>query len=533
MLFIGKSLNHVGVENSLESGSRGMEHISSQLRQLSSLKLPLEKASFSRTVATIRTSLSERVLQKILPLSKVIEMLQLLRDYFLLGRGEFAMALTHEADEAIRKRWKRADHLAYEKRGDLKGIAVKDGEVAAVLSKTWAFLASMQGRNADEDEDLEFARELLRLRLEKPNDYEPAATIGSELSAETAKLIASSPFNTLLFSVATDLTIHLPTLLDMVITPSDIQIYSRINSYLLSMRRAHIRLTDLWKTTSLRRHHPAIRGADEHAVELRKRWRDRSALMRSSWTTASAAIFFLAETEAYLQNEIVAGLWQGFRIWLTGDQPDDRAVSQQSKDLSRRLQDNSRTDDDDVWMQDSESAEHHQKENPSPKPSSTHDPQTLSIAHSLYLRILTHRLFLTQSSFTTPLHTLLVHIDHLVTHIHRLHSLFDSIDLETDSGVIDAFTDLHAEEAEVKTMLVSAGEKVKRGIEEVIAALTALGNDPEFAAQWEGEGTVGADVEEEMAWQEGKRYIPARAGGVNRLLMKLDFGSWFGRPDDE
>ena len=80
-------------------------------------------------------------------------MLQLLREFFLLRRGEFAMALTHEADDKLRERWKAAENLAHEQGGvSLRGITVKEGEVAAVLARTWAFLASMQGQHADEDE---------------------------------------------------------------------------------------------------------------------------------------------------------------------------------------------------------------------------------------------------------------------------------------------------------------------------------------------------------------------------------------------
>ena len=46
------------------------------------------------------------------------------------------------------------------------------------------------------------------------------------------------------------------------------------------------------------------------------------------WTTASAAVFFLGETEAYFQTEVVEGLWRGFRAWLAGEaqHEDDEAA---------------------------------------------------------------------------------------------------------------------------------------------------------------------------------------------------------------
>ncbi|KAF4979755.1 hypothetical protein FZEAL_4112 [Fusarium zealandicum] len=549
MLFIGKSLNHIRVKSSVDSGLRGLDHLSSKLQELSSLSFPLKSTSFSRAITAIRLSLSENTLQKLLPLAKVTEMLHLLRHFFLLGRGEFAMQLTHEADEKIRSRWRRADNLAYEKGDGLKNVTVKEGEVAAVLARTWAVLASMQGQHAEEDEQLELARDLLRLNLTKATTDTPLG-FGSGISRDAANLLSESPFRNLLFSVPSLLSIQIPQPLDMVLSPSDIQIYSCINAYLLSMRRAHLRLTDLWKITSLRRHHPSPRGDKEQFVLLRKRWTARSSSMRSSWTTASAAIFFLAETEAYLQTEIVAGLWEGFHEWLTANEPkpDTSALAKPAEDGDEDGDD----DDDDLWLRDDSVKPAAQQDAPkAPESSPPHDPQTLSTAHRLYLRTLVHRLLLTQPTFTQPLYNLLIHIDHLVAHLHRLHAIYTSLDLETDAGVVDAFVDLEAEERDVNRRLREIESRVRSGIEDVVAALRALESDPTFAAEWEGDTGAPAtaaehledgdddeddyhararDVDDE---EERGGYAPSRVGGINRLLMKLDFGTWFGRTDDE
>lgn len=491
MIFIGKSLNHVRAMNNADSATSGLAHVSAKLQELSTLTFPLESSDFSKAIKAIRVSLSQNTLQKMLPLTKVSETVQLLRDFFLLGRGEFAMALTHEADEKIRNRWRRAGNLAYEKDDGLKNITVKDGEVSAVLNRTWAVLVSMQGQHAEEDDQLELARTLIQLHLTKSKP--PAALVtGRGLDVPAANALAISPFRNMLFSVPAMLSLDLPSPLDMVISPSDLQLYSCINAYLLSLRRAHIRLTDLWKITSLRRHYPSPRGATDHAVTLRERWSDRSWLLRSSWTTASAAIFFLAETEAFFQTEIVKTLWDNFHSWLIPSQP----------------QRSGRTTPQDHRHQ--------------PPQYPSHDPQTLSTAHTLYLRTLTHRLLLTQTTFTDPLYTLLQHIDHLVTHLHRLHSLFTSLDLEHDAGVVDAFVDLDHEQSQVFSSLHNIQLRVKQGIESVLVALRNLESDAGFLAEWDGQGLVDDEDGEERA------YVPCRVGGVDRLLMKLDFGSWLG-----
>ncbi|ORY63127.1 gamma-tubulin complex component protein [Pseudomassariella vexata] len=542
MLFIGTSLNRVRTRSVADPSIGTLAHLSSQLQELSSLKFPLNTAAFSRTIISIRMTLSRTILQKLLPLEKVIEMLHLLRDFLLLGRGEFAMALTQQADERIRGRWRRADNLAYEQRSGVGNVVVKEGEVTAVLARTFAALGSMQSQHAEEDEELELARDLLRLNLSKSKTAtpkKPAAVVVQDMPTS----IVTTPFRNLLFSVPVDMTIQIPSPLDLFLTTSDVQTYTMINSYLLSIRRAHLRLTDLWKVTSLRRHHPApprppfngTRGGRETTRTLRERWSARSAYMRSAWTTSSAGIFFLAETEAYLQVEVVGGLWGDFHSWLTGRSELSKQGSSSRPPTSANNRANNRAeqsdnDDYDVWPQNKDQASRPSTSSRIILPKSPHrDPQTLSTAHRAYLRVLIRRLLLTQASFTETLYNLLIHIDHLVAFIHRLHGIWTSMDLEMDEGVVDAFSNLDAEEADLKANIRHVEDKVKKGIEEVVGVLRSLSMDSAFMAEMEDE-QGGAAGGEEMVVVDGgdeERYVPKRIGGVDRLLMKLDFGGWF------
>ncbi|GKT47323.1 gamma-tubulin complex component 4 [Colletotrichum spaethianum] len=537
MLFIGRSLNHVRVKGSVESGLQGLDHLSSQLKELSALTYPLNTASFSRAITSIRLTLSRTILLKLLPLTKVVEALQVLREFFLLGRGEFAMALTQQADEKLRSRWKRSDNLAYEKREGLGTFAVKEGEVAAVLAKTWAAMGLMQGQHADEDEGLEIARELLRLSLTKSKPAVPLK-LEASVSRPTTKTLATTPFRNLLLSVPVVLTMQIPSPLDMFLTPSDLQIYSTINSYLLSIRRAHIRLTELWKITSLRRHHPAPPGPPagstrvgrSKVVLLRERSTARSNALRSAWVTCSASLFFLSETEAYLQTEVVAGLWDGFQAWLTSSEKKDgqttapagvssKAVSKPTSEVEEE-----EDDDDDIWLAQSTTTKEATPKAADSNP--THDPQSLATAHRAYLRALSTRLLLTFPSYTDPLYNLLTHTDHLVALTQRLHAVWTSMDLEADAGVVDAFVDLEIEEKEVRAAIRDVEKHVKDGIRDVIAALRALETDPAAFADEEEGG------EEGVLREEGE-YVPRRVGGVERLLMKLDLAGWFGERKDD
>ncbi|RYO77073.1 hypothetical protein DL766_009930 [Monosporascus sp. MC13-8B] len=542
MLFIGTSLNRVRTGSSAVPGDSDLRHLSSQLRELSNLTFPLCGPMLSRAITSIRLTLSRTTLQKLLPLAKVLEMLQLLRDFFLIGRGEFAMALTQQADEKVRGRWRRADNLAYEKRDGFGTIVVKEGEVAAALNRTWAVLGAMQGEHAEEDEELELARDLLRLNLPKTKTSSPMKA-KVDAGQRVSDRIVATPFRNLLFSVPVILTLQVPSPLDLFLSTSDLDTYTAINSYLLSIRRAHLRLTDFWKITSLRRHHPApprppyssTRGGIAKTRTLRERYSARSSVMRSPWSTSSAAIFFLAETEAYLQVEVVEGLWEHFHNWVTGS---DQCAGQRRSAPPLNGPQPPTHRELDVSDSDGETAElsqHTTAGRSDRRPrivAQQHDPQTLSAAHRLYLRALTRRLLLTRTSFTDPLYALLIHIDHLVALIHRLDGIWTSIDLEADEGVVDAFSNLEAEEKDVLASLRDVEAKVKHGIEDATGALRSLSMDSAFLAELEGDGD-GFDAEEDESAEAGSYgddagiYRPRRVGGVDRLLMKLDFGGWF------
>jgi hypothetical protein len=145
-----------------------------------------------------------------------------------------------------------------------------------------------------------------------------------------------------------------------------------------------------------------------------------------------------------------------------------------------------------------------------------HDPQTLSDAHKRYLDSLTQDLLLTKDSFTDPLYHLLQQIDHLVALVHRIHSIWQSLDLEVDEGVVDAFSDFHKEEKDVEEQLAVITGRVKGAIELLIQSLQDIDqekNDP-------------YDVALEAMFDEAA-YVPQKMSRVDRLLMKLDFGGWF------
>jgi hypothetical protein len=212
-------------------------------------------------------------------------------------------------------------------------------------------------------------------------------------------------------------------------------------------------------------------------------------------------VFFLGETEAYLQGEVVEGTWTGFKNWLTGEATERPASSKSQIE-----------DDDDIWLQAG-------RESTTSRTgiSHTHDPQSLADAHRRYIAALASSLLLTTSTFTDPLYHLLQQIDHLVALVHRIYSIWQSLDLEADEGVVDAFSDFHKEEKDVREQLVVIASRVKTGIEQLVKSLRDVDQEKEG---WDN------GFAELVLGEEGA-YVPAKVGRVDRLLMKLDFGGWF------
>lgn len=505
--FIGKSLHQIRTKSET-SASCISALLPKHLQLLSSMQHPITSSSMSNTVSAIRKNLSQTALQDLLPLSKIQEVLRIFYDFFLLNRGEFAIALVNEADERIRSRWQRSDNLAYEKRDKLSDVVVKDGEVTAVLARIWTSMFGLHGITDEDEDELEMARDMISLSIEKA---------GKSAFLTTA---STAMFHTTLLSVPTALSLKISSPLDLFLSQKEVEIYSSINAYLLSIRRAHLRLSDLWKITSLRRHHPAppappfgsIPQCKTITVKLRTRAETRSAQMRNVWATSSSALYVLGELAAYFQGEVVNVTWEDFQHWISGTEP--TLASRPSTRASKRKSPHDEEDSD---------ASMHSDDEPTPKLENTHDPQTLSAAHQRYLLSLKHQLLLTAPAFTDSLFKLLQKIDLVVALVHRIHAVWMSMDLEADGGKVDAFSDHRKEEHEIGTQLSRATMDVKGGISNLVSILRLIDQDAEGRehALEQLESQI-----EDFVLTDDKKFRPKKVGRVDRLLMKLDFGGW-------
>lgn len=521
ILFIGRSINHIREKRSTvahafsTSISPELEFLPAHLAHLASLGSPINSSSLSAAISAIRLSLSKNALQKLLPLSRVLALLRILKDFFLLERGEFAVALISAADERLASRQHRSlDKPLLEGLGN---VIIKEGEVSAILARTWTTLSSLQGADDDEGgESLDLARELLRLTINNKN-----TTVQSKGQAAGADL--EPRFDSFLLPTPTLLSLHIPSPLHLILSASNVETYSRIHAYLIAVRRGHLRLSQLFLLSVLRREHPSpitqIQLPHHERMEIlarmRQRATSRSKNMRPIWAAIGSATFLLAELSEYLQGQVIRSSWQTFHFWL--NPPSSRPPTSSSTTSSTSTSTST-----------------------SSASTPAHDPETLSLAHSAYLSALTRHLLIPHTGFTSALSLLLKSTEHICGLMTSISTVQRGLDLETDHGVQSAFTNYAVEEKNLLLELLAAARDLRGRVGSVVAVL----RDVDRAGRTTGvaelipaglllPGVKKDHVEEQKEEEddgENKegRFVPWKGWGVERLLLKLD---WAGRED--
>lgn len=488
IVFVGKSLNqvrHYDAQAGLSLGSAGQagelrQLAATHLRHLSSLSLPIIPAQLTRAVAAIRQSLSRNILQRLLPLEHTLVMLGSLRRYFLLDDGEFAMALITEAEARLEARWQSMGKLLQQDPVKaMQGLSIKDAELNQTLSRTWKTLAARS--DTEEDPVFDFARSHVSLSAPRRTQMRPSS---SDSIASVCPPLSNVAFNDMLFPNASSLGMAIAPPLDLVIDNRDVETYSAISAYLVAIRRSHSRLSDLWKKTPARREYPAPPGPRYSSSEAgraqltksRARAKKRVTATRKIWASCSAAIFFLAETAAYLEGEIITCSWDRLMDWVKTPVDDD---AQEDDDTSK----------------------------------TAHlDPETLAAGHRAFLAALTYALLLTDIAYTKELRSLLGNIDQLVTFFDRLLEVQQKLDMAHDAGDEGGLIE-EEEERKVALDLDRARKKVDSDLKSVIGRLRQLDQE-----------RIGSGRYLDLSGAETGGFEPWKGGGVDRLLMKLEFG---------
>jgi hypothetical protein len=509
ILFVGKSLNQIrSVSNSTRvantpSNVSELDLLPRHVEVLSRVRAPVVAAELGEVISTIRQSLSRNLLQHLLPREKIAETLTVVYQFFLLGRGEFAMALVTEADERMSVRHRVS--APTKSNQSVKGIMLKEAEISQTLARSLTTLSTLSSHDEHTDDILEVAGQVLHLAPIELHSNRPG-TPGRAKDAESVlPQIADLSFNELLLSVPCALSMDVPFPLDLFITKGDMEVYSSISSYLLAIRRAHLHLAQLWRHSSIRRDHPCPPGyqysnsayGKKLLERRRRRCSERTRAMRKVWATCAAAVFFLAESEAYFQGAIVQGSFEHFLSWVNGDR--GSLLREQPYTIPPPLTNNDTAKSSttmDVRQQ--------------------HDPEALALAHRRFLSSVAYSLLLTDPAFAKSLRVFCTHVDELVAHITRLTGIQQSLDLEEDEGVEDFAQNYKQEEKEVLAELDRARRRLDSDLKGLVERLRDIDSERIGVS---APGVLG------IAEPNSIEYEPLRVGGIDRLLMKLDWGS--------
>ncbi|KAL8685340.1 MAG: hypothetical protein Q9218_007826 [Villophora microphyllina] len=513
ILFIGNSLNHIKARGASYGGrdspvdqSAASNLRASHLKELESLGSPVNATRFTGAIRSIRFSLSKGVLRHLLPLPNVLQVLRILKEYFLLGRGEFALVLISAADERLSDKQSNASNRHRHKGSEnLNHLIIKEGEVGSVLARAWATLESAQGfDDKDDDNDTEIARQLIELSLES-RVRRQKGFIGDQAPSNLPDL-----FQDLLLPTSTAMTIRVQAPLDLFLTSADIATYSKIHAYLLALRRAHLHLSKLFTLSTMRRDPKSLRATSSSGqnLMLRRRRAERARRTRPVWATVRSATFLLATIGAYFQTEMIQSSWNEFHRWLDpSTKPTSRPSPRKEQLFGTSLDDSVHSRQRMMEGDTSSFEEEDQTERP------IRDPERLMLAHQSFLDSLCHSLLLHDRRFTARLRTFMTEIDHLCAMMNRLEEVQQSVDLELHTATGATPGRSESEEQHLFNELESARRKLDAGL----AALVKLLQDIDVAST----STARNDVMKGPT--DDDEFVPTSSHGLDRLLLQLDF----------
>ncbi|KIY01324.1 uncharacterized protein Z520_02876 [Fonsecaea multimorphosa CBS 102226] len=480
------------------SSDASLSLLPTHLALLESLHYPLNPSLLESTISSINQSISENALSQILPRPLVMQLLQVVLRYMLLNQGEFAVSLIKHADERVAShRQPHSTVRPVRKIGRLDELAIKEAELKGILNKTMAELSALQADDDIEDDTLNLAKKLLSLQAVDENN---------ELGRGLVSTLLPTP-------TFLHLTIPTSSALHIFLSSSDVQRYASINAYLISIHRAGLHLSSLWKLSSHRRCYPSPIGPPRSASQsgrerlAARRARDarRSTRTRAHWTTASRALFMINELEAFLQGEVIQSSWTHFSKWLDGND----GLYPSSAKSSRPGTASSTAQTGAAELSNREAT------------TIPTDPRAMAEAHRRYLHALRTALFLTNDAFVATLKELLNQTDHFIALFSRLQTVWEGLDLQEDEGVLDAFSNYAKDERDVLAEM----DRTRKSMENTISGLVENIRDMEKEKRT-GVGFMTSSIQESMDGLQlngnGTKFMPWQARTVDRLVMKLD-----------
>ncbi|KAN0063402.1 hypothetical protein ACQY0O_004568 [Thecaphora frezii] len=256
---------------------------------------PSQASGLERAIQEIRMDVSEWLFRNVLTMELVLEALGTLGNYFLQREGTFTVSLLTEI-ETMRK------NKLFHTRSAAAGV-IRASDLELALHR-----ASV-GTGAEDDPSLE------KLRFVLPKGQFRPAAAGK---AATASGKAPARFDDLIIGVPAQLHYTATFPLDLFLSPTDLTSYSRLFSYLFSLKRIQSRVLGCWMSLSKsQRIRRRFTGTGEGGVD-RGEERRRTELLRRSWGLTRNMLWFLDTLLGHFQTDIIDVQYSRLISQLTG-----------------------------------------------------------------------------------------------------------------------------------------------------------------------------------------------------------------------
>lgn len=278
--YVGKALVTV---RSVQGQKQLPRSITAAHTKLLEKVLPQDRYAFGKVVAEIRTNVSEWLWSNVLTKQAVAEALESLGNYFLLRNGEFGLSLIREIE--------RLKISRLTARNAAKSGMIREQDLQLAL------LRASLGTSAQNDPTL------TRLKMSLPSG--PLRPLLPSLSNPNISAMrpAQVNFGDVLLGTPLVLLYNLQWPLDLFLSPSDLQIYADLFSYLSSLRKVHTRVLECWGWLS-------------NAQRARRRWtglgeggtvdsEGRRILLRCGWGVVRDMLWFLDTLLSYIMTDVI------------------------------------------------------------------------------------------------------------------------------------------------------------------------------------------------------------------------------------
>ncbi len=215
-------------------------------------------------------------------------------DYFLMRNGEFSVALIREVE---RLKVSRLTPLS----SRTPGLSIiREQDLALCI------LRASLGTSAEHDPIISMSRLRFKLPSGSLRPHLPHLASRADLSHISSRPPAPVDFSTTLLGVPLELTYNLDWPLDLFLAPSDIQTYSQLFSYFVSIRHIHHRVMNCWiSLSSAQRRRGRWMGLRENG-DLED-GRQRHILLRNTWEVVRQLLWFWDNLWSYVCLDVVGG----------------------------------------------------------------------------------------------------------------------------------------------------------------------------------------------------------------------------------